>query len=595
MPNDILNNFRTKYPQYANVDDSTLASGIVAKYPQYKDALADVLTPKGQAPTAEQPSSFLQDRIINAVISPFQQASQTLGQAQASNRRGDIPAQIMQSQLAAQKGAMALTGVPSAIGAIKELGAPGQFVGQGLEGVMGAIPQGLGYVSGLIDKALKGIGVSDKVRNIGLSPEANQAGSEALTNIASTLAAPMVEKGAMASPQIAGAIARRVIPESLPRRLEGAASKPPYNPAKGIQQFDRQIQTVIREDLPPTRNGLKSVGGILDGLDHTAKPLRANATRAGVTENFNDFGQYLEQAKEQYKNDADFPEKSAALDEMKARVARLAEQYPNGEVPLDKAWQFKSTLQDMVGKKYDEVAGYSREAAKTAAHGLLDDMLTKVPELRDIGLRQRDLIEAQDMIARRVAAREGSKIVNVRNLKVAGAAATGAVVGGIPGGVVGGALDAAIESPYVQHKTAVALDRLRNIGKTPVSPYGNYVPQPFPSGGQTPSAPANPTSPEAPPPSPPTPSPETVTVSGATPEEDAKIKEIYSRIKTKERPAQDIVPEGLQKMGVTYDGMQGNMQQFTDRKGTGSTFYRRPDETVIKALLRHHAEFYSKQ
>lgn len=44
MPNQVLENYRAKYPQYKAVDDSTLAAGIVAKYPQYKDALTDVLS-----------------------------------------------------------------------------------------------------------------------------------------------------------------------------------------------------------------------------------------------------------------------------------------------------------------------------------------------------------------------------------------------------------------------------------------------------------------------------------------------------------------------------------------------------------------------
>lgn len=508
MPNPILNNFRTKYPQYKDVDDSTLASGIIAKYPQYKDALSDVLTPKAQAATQppQDMSNFYlspQEKIGRAVLAPFQQAGQALGQAQASNQRGDIPAQIMQSQTAAQRGAMALTGVPSAINAIKELGPVGQFAGQGLEGVMNLVPQGLGMFSNLIDTGLKAAGMSDKARNLGLSPQASQAGQEALTNIASTLAAPAIAKGAESIPQAIGATARAVIPENLQNRLEGAAQKPPYNPKKGIQQYDRQIQTTIREDLPPTRGGIKSVGNILDGLDHTAKPLQANAAKAGVTEDFspNGYQQFLENSKEQYKNDADFPEKAAAIDEMKSRVARLAEQYPNGQVPFDKAWQFKSSLQDMAQGKYDQDAGYKLEAAKTAAHGLLDDMISKVPELREIGLRQRDLIEAQSMIARRVAAKESSKIVNVRNLKVAGAAATGGLIGGVPGAAIGGALDAAIESPYLQHKAAVALDRLRSIGKSPTSPYGNYTPQPFPSSGQAPSA-STPGTPTQPPPEP---------------------------------------------------------------------------------------------
>ena len=49
--NQALKNLRTKYPQYESLDDSTLASKIVAKYPQYKDAFADILSAPPQVKT----------------------------------------------------------------------------------------------------------------------------------------------------------------------------------------------------------------------------------------------------------------------------------------------------------------------------------------------------------------------------------------------------------------------------------------------------------------------------------------------------------------------------------------------------------------
>lgn len=52
MANEILERYRAKYPKYRDVSDSVLAAGIVAKYPQYKANLADVLS-GGGAPTPE--------------------------------------------------------------------------------------------------------------------------------------------------------------------------------------------------------------------------------------------------------------------------------------------------------------------------------------------------------------------------------------------------------------------------------------------------------------------------------------------------------------------------------------------------------------
>ena len=66
MPNEVLDNFREKFPAYKDVPDDVLAAGIVKQYPQYKDALSGVRPSKKDfskdgsemsASTWQQPSS----------------------------------------------------------------------------------------------------------------------------------------------------------------------------------------------------------------------------------------------------------------------------------------------------------------------------------------------------------------------------------------------------------------------------------------------------------------------------------------------------------------------------------------------------------
>lgn len=71
MPNDAMTNLRAKYPQYSNLDDYTLASKMVATYPQYKDTFADILN-KGQ----NVPSHT--EKFIQNLSTPFSKVAQSI-------------------------------------------------------------------------------------------------------------------------------------------------------------------------------------------------------------------------------------------------------------------------------------------------------------------------------------------------------------------------------------------------------------------------------------------------------------------------------------------------------------------------------------
>lgn len=86
-------------------------------------------------------------------------------------------------------------------------------------------------------------------------------------------------------------------------------------------------------------------------------------------------------------------------------------------------------------------------------------------------------------------------------------------------------------------------------------------------------------------------------IRGQTPEDMARIRELYPNHRFNIKPPQDIVPENLQKIGVEFDGInpQSGLENYTDTKGSQSTFTRRPGENVQDALLRHRREWYGKK
>ena len=79
MANQILQNFRAKYPQYNDLDDTTLTNKLITKYPQYQDTLISKQTLKEATPinvTAETikgtardiaqiPASFVNQLLLN--------------------------------------------------------------------------------------------------------------------------------------------------------------------------------------------------------------------------------------------------------------------------------------------------------------------------------------------------------------------------------------------------------------------------------------------------------------------------------------------------------------------------------------------------
>ena len=112
----------------------------------------------------QTPQQVQSENLSDAFIQPGQKAQE----AAQSFQRGDIPAGIFGGANAGLQAATELTGLPTAVRALKQIPTVGGFnVGQGLEGVLNLIPNAISYGSGLIDRGLQKIGVPENVRTMG--------------------------------------------------------------------------------------------------------------------------------------------------------------------------------------------------------------------------------------------------------------------------------------------------------------------------------------------------------------------------------------------------------------------------------------------
>jgi hypothetical protein len=297
--------------------------------------------------------------------------------------------------------------------------------------------------------------------------ESSQASSEMLGNLSMATVPQIAGRGMKAVPPAIGQTMRAIIPERLPLRIESASEQVPFSKRKGLTQVDRVANTGVKEDLSPSRGGIDKLQTTLDILNEQSKSRVVSKERMGEKTDLSvaKVEGWAQEMRDKTKNSAYKAEISTAIDEAVVRIREVADQYEGALVPPTAAWELKRSFQEMASKIYDQAAQPSevkKSTHKAFAAKLLADITQGDPQLRQIGLKQRDLIEFSEVQQKRVAQLERQQPATWRTMADALLLAGGMLH---PGSTVIGAADFIQRNPFVQHKTAVALDRLRNIGK----------------------------------------------------------------------------------------------------------------------------------
>lgn len=457
MPKEYLDKIRAKYPQYADIPDTSLAQQIIARHPEYQDVLGDMVhAPASSSPVQGTPASSSEpsytERVRQATLAPGQKLNQAIGQFQSGNPIAGV-ANV------ANAGAAMLN---TAVSPLTE--AP--IVGPPLKSILGAVPwlanKAVTGGENLINSGLTALGGVNPFKGKLTDAQAQQA-QEAVHNVSANVATlPMAE----ALGNAPGAIAKAVIPESLPIRLYTSALKPRYTKGGGLPGMTRNTQTGLSEGLPVSEKGLMQLRDIEDQVNGAIAGNIQQGADAGQTVKVQPVVDALQKLKSKFELQATPAKALAQIDDAIAQF----QDHPravNGEIPIDIAQKIKQGTYKGLAEKYGFEGSAAVEADKTVARSLKDQIAEQYPELTNLNARDGSLISLEDAMTRRVAQMRKSSIWPGR------AAFEGAIglATGRPAIAGVGLMDLMANSPPVLSKLAIALKKARSVSGPQVPPF----------------------------------------------------------------------------------------------------------------------------
>ena len=338
-----IKEIRDKYPQYADLDDRSLALALHKKY--YADMpVNEYLTKVG-----------FEGR-----------------QAAAPRSTGSEIPKIKDNllRMAFSAGQGLLTGGPVGLAA-------------------SATNEGMRQLGAEHTKAAYNVGgaVTDVGARMGLSPEVS-AGAGYAANV-----------GTQAIPTIVGAVAGREVLkqpfQAAGRGLMRSALKPG---AESVRTGDagKAIQTMLDEGFNVTPGGVQKMRTLVNQLDDQVTAAIASSP-ATVNKGYalSALQKPLQKFKQQVNPGADLKAIQNAWDEFKHSV-------PN-DIPVQLAQDLKRGTYRVLAGKYGEVGSASTEAQKGLARGLKEGIEAQVPQVAALNAREGRLLNALELADRRAA------------------------------------------------------------------------------------------------------------------------------------------------------------------------------------------------
>lgn len=118
---ELLDSIKSKYPQYKDIDDNTLASAISEKYPVYRDVLFDTAAATSRLSQESQLQNLIGGTMLDPttsqpVYSPEQQAqdARAVGLLQGSQNLENLQRKVQEGEFNQQTGALTSAGVGAA-------------------------------------------------------------------------------------------------------------------------------------------------------------------------------------------------------------------------------------------------------------------------------------------------------------------------------------------------------------------------------------------------------------------------------------------------------------------------------------------------
>lgn len=188
------------------------------------------------------------------------------------------------------------------------------------------------------------------------------------------------------------------IADATSRSLYQSALKPPLNAVRS-GDATRAIETLRDEGVNVSPAGAEKIAGRVDDVNsNIADAISSSKARVSKALVANRLQDLIQQAEKQVNPNSDVAAITKAYDEFANHPS-----IPNADMSVQLAQDMKKGTYRQLKDKYGEMGSADTEAQKTLARGLKEEIASAVPEVGPLNAEESQLLNAKNLLDRRVA------------------------------------------------------------------------------------------------------------------------------------------------------------------------------------------------
>jgi len=244
-------------------------------------------------------------------------------------------------------------------------------------------------------------------------------------------------------------IPRQVVQEKA-ERLYSSALKG-LSRAK-LEEKQQILKTGLKEGIPVSRGGLVKLSDAIDLANDEFAYAIDDAMQTGVTIRTKDVANRIDDLEDWYMDAPNPEEFIPQLEELKTQF--MAKHGINGVMDADEAQRIKMRIYQLNKEHYGTLGSVKVEGNKALARGIREEFIKRYPELKELGYRERDMINLQAAIEKAIGRIENKDIIGIGTPIKTG---VGHMLGGKVVGAIVGFATAIFGNPQVKSRLAIAL------------------------------------------------------------------------------------------------------------------------------------------
>lgn len=274
----------------------------------------------------------------------------------------------------------------------------------------------------------------------------------------------------------AGTVARagaKAIDKAVPAERIYESALKPSNAASNRNRIPGQVATGLRENIPVSSKGAKKIDSLINELSEITTELAKQSAEQGGKINAQKVASRLEGMKIENWNQVNAQPDIAAIREVGENFLNNPHVINNkGQIPANIALDMRRGTYARLQGKYEKLSEAHTQAEKALARGITEELKAIVPELKDIDLRNSDLISLQKQMDAAIPRIMNRDISRVGPIGVA-AATYHFTHSGATAASAAALMHVILSQPEIKSKLAIAIYNARM--KNPIK-YPNTLP-----------------------------------------------------------------------------------------------------------------------